>query len=128
MPLVGGRIDVDMREDMVRRHTDLHAGNLGTPEKVPVLVDLQVFIPSDGLQDVAMGNEAVTNECALGDVADASIGTRFERVSVDDCAPRKDLGGSRNSVPPRSIYAKQPTRVSLPRENIRNLVLKCEAE
>jgi hypothetical protein len=37
-----------------------------------------------------------------------------ERVSVDDCAPQKDLGGSRNSVPPRSIYAICPTRVPLP--------------
>ena len=73
MPLVGRRIDVDVRENVVRRHTDLDAGNLGSPEKVPVLVDLQFFIPSNGLQDVAMGNKAVTNECALGDVADASI-------------------------------------------------------
>gem|GEM_PF-3680597 len=75
MPLVGRRIDVDVREDMVRSHTDLDAGNLGTPEKVPVLVDLQVFIPSNGLQDVAMGNEAVTDECTLGDVTDVSIFT-----------------------------------------------------
>lgn len=75
MSFVGRRIDVDVREDMVRSHTDLHAGNLGSPEKVPVLVDLQVFIPSNGLQDVTMGNEAVTNEGALGDVADASIFT-----------------------------------------------------
>ena len=73
MSLVGGRIDVDVRKDVVRRHTYLDAGNLGSPEEVPVLVDLQVFIPSNGLQDVTMGNEAVTNECALGDVADASI-------------------------------------------------------
>jgi hypothetical protein len=73
MSLVGRWIDVDVWEDVVRRHTYLDAGNLGSPEEVPVLVDLQVFIPSNGLQDVTMGNEAVTNECALGDVADASI-------------------------------------------------------
>ena len=73
MSLVGGRIDVDVRKDVVRRHTDLDAGNLGSPEKVPVLVDLQFFIPSNCLQDVAMGNKAVTNECAFGYVADASI-------------------------------------------------------
>ena len=55
MSLVGGRIDVDVRKDVVRRHTYLDAGNLGSPEEVPVLVDLQVFIPSNGLQDVTMG-------------------------------------------------------------------------
>ncbi len=38
-----------------------------------VLVDLQVFIPSNGLQDVPMGNEAVTDERTLGNVTDASI-------------------------------------------------------
>ncbi len=49
------------------------AGNLGSPEEVPVLIDLEFFIPANRLQDVAMGNEAVTDECALGNVADASI-------------------------------------------------------
>ncbi len=38
-----------------------------------MLIYLEVFIPTDRLQDVAMCYEAVTNECALGDVADASI-------------------------------------------------------
>lgn len=75
MSLVSRWIDVDVRENVVRRHTDLDAGNLGSPEEVPVLVDLQFFIPSNGLQDVTMGNEAVTDECTLGDVADASIFT-----------------------------------------------------
>ena len=75
MSLVGGRIDVDVRENVVHSHTNLDAGNFGSPEEVPVLVDFEVFIPSDRLQDVAMGNEAVTNECALGNVADASIFT-----------------------------------------------------
>ena len=73
MPLVGRRIDVDVREDMVRCDTDFYAGNLGSPEEVPVLIDLEVLIPANRLQDVAMGNKAVANECALGNVADASI-------------------------------------------------------
>lgn len=47
MSLVGGRIDVVVRKDVVRRHTYLDAGNLGSPEEVPVLIDLQVFIPSN---------------------------------------------------------------------------------
>ncbi len=29
------------------------AGNLGSPEEVPVLIDLEVFIPANRLQDVA---------------------------------------------------------------------------
>ena len=73
MSLVGRRIDVDVREDMIHRHTNPDAGNLGSPEEVPVLIDLEIFIPSNGLQDIAMGNEAITDECALGNVADASI-------------------------------------------------------
>ena len=64
---------MDVWEHVVHRHTDLDAGNLGSPEEVPVLIDLQVFIPTDRLEDIAMGNEAVTNECALGNVTDASI-------------------------------------------------------
>ena len=73
MSLVGRRIDVDVREYMVHRHANPDAGNLGSPEEVPMLIYLEVFIPANRLQDVAMGNEAVTNECALGNVADASI-------------------------------------------------------
>ena len=73
MSLVGRRIDVDVREDMVHRHANPYAGNLGSPEKVPVLIDLEVFIPTDRLQDVAMGNEAVTYEGTLGNVTGASI-------------------------------------------------------
>ena len=73
MPLVGRRIDVDVREYMVHRHANLDASNLSSPKEVPVLIDLKVFIPTDRLQDVAMCNEAVTNECALGNVADAPI-------------------------------------------------------
>lgn len=75
MPLVVRRIDVDVREDMLHRHANPDAGNLGSPEEVPMLIYLEVFIPTDHLQDVAMCYEAVTNECALGDVADASIST-----------------------------------------------------
>ena len=66
---------MDVREDMVHRHAHPDASDLGSPEEVPVLIDLQVFIPANGLQDVAMGYKAITNECALGDVADASIFT-----------------------------------------------------
>ena len=64
---------MDVREYMVHRHANPDAGNLGSPEEVPVLIDLEVFIPANRLQDVAMGNEAVTNECALGNVTSASI-------------------------------------------------------
>ena len=64
---------MDVREDMVHRHSNPDAGNLGSPEEVPVLIDLEVFIPANRLQDVAICYEAVTNECALGNVADASI-------------------------------------------------------
>ena len=73
MSLVSRWIDVDVREYMVHRHAHPDAGNLGSPEEVPMLIDLEIFIPTDRLQDVAMGNEAVTNECALGNVTDASI-------------------------------------------------------
>ena len=73
MPLVGRRIDVDVREYMVHRHADPDAGNLRSPEEVPVLIDLEFFIPTNRLKDVAMCYEAVTNECALGNVTDASI-------------------------------------------------------
>ncbi len=64
---------MDMWEDMVHGNTDLHAGNFGSPEEIPVLINLEIFVPSDRLQDVAMGNKAVANECALGNVANASI-------------------------------------------------------
>ena len=73
MSLVGRRIDVDVREYMVHRHANPDAGNLGSPEEVPVLIDLEVFIPANRPQDVAMCYETVTNECALGNVADASV-------------------------------------------------------
>ena len=73
MSLVGRRIDVDVREDMVHRHANPDAGNLGSPEEVPMLIYLEVFIPANRLQDVAMCYETVTNECALGDVANAPI-------------------------------------------------------
>ena len=64
---------MDVWEHVVHRHSNPDAGNLGSPEEVPVLIDLQVFIPRDRLEDIAMGNEAVTDECALGNVTDASI-------------------------------------------------------
>jgi len=73
MSRVGRRIDVDVREYMVHRHANPDAGNLGSPEEVPMLIYLEVFIPANRLQDVAMGNEAVTYEGAFGYVADASI-------------------------------------------------------
>ena len=73
MSLVGRWIDVDVWEDMIHGHANLDASNFGSPEAVPVLIDLEVLIPAYRLQDVAMSNEAVTHECALGNVADASI-------------------------------------------------------
>ena len=64
---------MDVREYMVHRNSNPDAGNLGSPEEVPVLIYLEVFIPANRLQDVAIRNEAVANECALENVADASI-------------------------------------------------------
>ena len=49
MSLVGGRIDVDVWEDMVHRHSHPDAGNLGSPEEVPMLIYLEVFIPANRL-------------------------------------------------------------------------------
>ena len=77
MPLVGRRINVDVREYMVHGHTNLHAGNLGSPEEVPMLVDLQILVPANRLQNIAKGNEAITNECTFGNVADAPILTAW---------------------------------------------------
>ena len=37
MPLVGRRIDVEVREYMVHRHAHPDAGNLGSPEEIPML-------------------------------------------------------------------------------------------
>jgi hypothetical protein len=73
MSLVGWRIDVDVWEYVVHCHSNPDAGNLGSPEEVPVFVNLEFFIPADRLQNVAMCYEAITNECALGNVTDASI-------------------------------------------------------
>jgi hypothetical protein len=49
MSLVGRRIDVDVREYMVHRHAHPDAGNLGSPEEIPMLIYLEVFIPTDRL-------------------------------------------------------------------------------
>ena len=38
-----------------------------------MLIYLEVFIPANRLQDVAIGHEAVAYEGALGNVTDASI-------------------------------------------------------
>jgi len=73
MLLVGWRIDVNVREDLVHCYTDLYAGNLGSPKEFPMLIDFEFFIPANRLQNIALGNEAVTNEGTLGNVADASI-------------------------------------------------------
>ena len=73
MPLVLWRIDVDVRKDMFHCHADLDAGDLGSPEEIPVLVHFEIFIPANRLQDIAIGYEAITNECTLGNVANASI-------------------------------------------------------
>ena len=77
MSLVGRRIDVDVREYMVHRHAHPDARNLGSPEEVPVLIDLEILIPANCLQNVAMCYEAVANECALGNIAHASILTTW---------------------------------------------------
>ncbi len=62
MSLVGRRIDVNVREYMVHRHANPDAGNLGSPEEVPVLIDLEVFIPANRLQDVAM-HDVLRSNC-----------------------------------------------------------------
>jgi len=73
MSLVGRRIDMDVREHVVHRHTDVYAGHLGSPKEIPVFINLEIFVPANRLQNIAIGNEAIANECALGNVADASI-------------------------------------------------------
>ena len=47
MSLVSRWIDVDVREDMVHRYANPDAGNLGSPEEIPMLIYLEVFIPTD---------------------------------------------------------------------------------
>ncbi len=77
MPLVGGRIDMDVREDMIRSNANLHAGNLGSPEEVPVFINLEILVPANRLQNIAVGHEAIANECALGNVATSPILTAW---------------------------------------------------
>jgi hypothetical protein len=64
-------INVNVFEDMIGSDADLHACKLGSPKEVPMLFDLELFIPTNRLQDIAVGNETVADECALGNVTDA---------------------------------------------------------
>ncbi len=48
---------MDVWEYMVHRHANPDAGNLGSPEEVPMLIYLEVFIPANRLQDVAMATK-----------------------------------------------------------------------
>jgi hypothetical protein len=77
MPLIGRWIDVDVRKYMVHRHANPDAGNFGSPKEVPVLVDLQILVPANRLENIAIGNEAITNECTFGNVANAPILTAW---------------------------------------------------
>ena len=60
----------------------LGSSDFGSPKEVPKLVDLEVFIPANRLQDIAIGNEAVTDECTFGNVPDTSIFTGLDQ-SID---------------------------------------------
>ncbi len=68
---------MDVREDMIRCDTDLYAGNLCSPEEVPVFVYFQILVPANRLQNIAVGHEAIANECALGNVATSPILTAW---------------------------------------------------
>ncbi len=48
-------------EDMVGCDADVHAGKLGSPKEVPMLFDLELFVPANRLQDIAVGNETVAD-------------------------------------------------------------------
>jgi hypothetical protein len=40
---------VNVFEDMIGSDADLHAGKLGSPEEVPVLFNLELFVPANRL-------------------------------------------------------------------------------
>jgi hypothetical protein len=42
-------INVNVFEDMIGSDADLHAGKLGSPEEVPVLFNLELFVPANRL-------------------------------------------------------------------------------
>lgn len=54
---------------------NVDAGNFASPEEIPVLFDLERFIPADRLQDVAIGNETVANVVAPTNRAALSVVT-----------------------------------------------------
>ena len=64
MSLVARRIDVFVLEGMgdVAGHID--AGDFASPEEIPVLFDLERFVPADRSQNVAVGDEAIANVMA----------------------------------------------------------------
>ena len=85
MPLVTGRINVLVFERMVNVDRDIHAGQLASPEEIPVLLNLEIFIPTNRLQDVSIGHKAIANVMApsnLNRVASANHGWIRSRVPL----------------------------------------------
>ena len=64
MSLVARRIDVFMLERMGDVASNIDAGDFGSPEEIPVLLDLERFIPTDRFQNVAVGDEAIADVMA----------------------------------------------------------------
>ena len=46
---ISGWIDMNVFEDMVGCDADVHAGKLGSPKEVPMLFDLELFVPANRL-------------------------------------------------------------------------------
>ncbi len=53
---VARRVNVFVLERMIQVDGDAHAGDLRSPEEIPVLFDLERFVPADRLQDVAISS------------------------------------------------------------------------
>lgn len=72
---VAGWIDVFVLERVRDIAGDVDTGDLAPPEEVPVLFDLERFVPADCLQDVAIGDEAIADVVTPADRALATIVT-----------------------------------------------------
>ena len=78
---IAWRIDVLVQKHMIQRDADFHAGDLRQPEEIPVFFDLEIFIPTNRLKDIAIADEAIADENTLGNVTDVSIRSR-ERTAT----------------------------------------------
>ena len=87
---VAGRVDVDVAKGVVGGDANFDAGDLGPPEEVPVLFDFELLIPADGLQNVAVGDEAVADVVAAGDGVVPAVGPFWDvQNSILQCPSGK---------------------------------------